>query len=111
MFGHHQDKGLTELISAIQVTVSLADEFNLLALLLVKLFRLADTQPGGACGRQAAREVRWGGSSAGTVSIVSEVSRVSGAALLAACCFFRSSVMKRRSKGADPVYPPALISA
>ena len=44
----HQDKGLTELIGAIQVTVSLADVFDLLALLLAKLFRLAYTQPGGA---------------------------------------------------------------
>jgi hypothetical protein len=38
---------LTELIGAIQVTVSLSDEFDLLALLLVKLFWLADTQKGG----------------------------------------------------------------
>jgi hypothetical protein len=42
-FGQHQDEGLTELIGAIQVMVSLTEVFDLLTLLLVKLFRLADT--------------------------------------------------------------------
>ena len=43
----HQDKGLAELIGAIQVTVSLADMVDRLSLLLVKLFKLADTEKGG----------------------------------------------------------------
>ena len=53
-FREHRDKGLTELIGRIQITVPLADVCHLLALLLVKLFRLADIQPRCACGSQAA---------------------------------------------------------
>src|SRR5256885_5737165 len=58
MFCQHGDKSLAELIGRVKITVSLSDVFDLLALLLVKLFRLADTQPGGARGRHAAHELR-----------------------------------------------------
>ena len=58
-FREHRDKGLTELIGRIQITVPLADVCHLLALLLVKLFRLADIQPRCACGSQAAYVLRW----------------------------------------------------
>jgi hypothetical protein len=42
----HQDKSLTELVGGLEITVSLADLFDLSALLLIKLCRLAHLQKG-----------------------------------------------------------------
>jgi len=44
----HHDKSLGELVGSIQIRVSGSDAFNVLALLPVKLIRLADTEPGGS---------------------------------------------------------------
>jgi hypothetical protein len=53
------------LIGHIPITVSLADLFDLRALLLVELGVLLHTQPAGACGRQAAGGLRWWGKFSG----------------------------------------------
>jgi hypothetical protein len=42
----HRDKRLAELVGRIQITVSHPDLFNVLALLLIELAGLTDTQPG-----------------------------------------------------------------
>jgi hypothetical protein len=50
-FWEHQDKGLAELISSIQLTVCMAYLFDLVVLLFIELGRLAPTRPRGASGR------------------------------------------------------------
>src|SRR6266446_2758528 len=49
----HRDKCLGELVGGIQIPMSSSDLFDVLALLLVELVRLADTEPGGPGWRHA----------------------------------------------------------
>src|SRR5437763_1606560 len=59
-FCQHRDKSLTELVGGLQISVSLSDMFDLLALLLIKLCCPAHTEPGGPCRGHPARQLgRW----------------------------------------------------
>ena len=53
-----RNKGLTELVGGLELTMSLADLFDLVALLVIQLCRLAHTQPRGLCWGHLARQWR-----------------------------------------------------